>query len=337
MELMEWGLGYAKLAHKVVPSKVFTSHTKVQSAFLRGLFESDGGSGPSSPGIYFTNTSRSVCQGAHLLLTNLGILTLFALETPAKDNNSDTYTLFGAGVEVHHFENKVGFIGHRKISNLKRLTKRAKGKTNVDFLPHTVAKQLAVEAYRLIKARGLSAYKLNKMNEQRLSNSVTSGCYNKHGLSVGHAKELLLGLERLFGIDSEFSTVIAALHKLTGHRVFFDHVAKVERVEDRSLLDIEVPETESYWTNGFISHNSKGLEWQTVFISSVYEGSMPHMYSMGNDTEIEEERRLFYVALTRAKDRLVICVPTYLLKKTSTGWNKISVEPSRFLAEIGIV
>jgi superfamily I DNA/RNA helicase len=61
------------------------------------------------------------------------------------------------------------------------------------------------------------------------------------------------------------------------------------------------------------------------------------MYSMGSPEEIDEERRLFYTALTRAKDQLTICVPTFLLKKTSTGWSKVRVEPSEFLTEIGIL
>ena len=83
-------------------------------------------------------------------------------------------------------------------------------------------------------------------------------------------------------------------------------------------------------------HKAKGLEYSRVFVTNCYEGSLPHMYSRGNDTEIEEEMRLFYVAITRAKDRLIICVPTFLLKKTSTGWSKTRVEPSRFLTMVGI-
>jgi DNA helicase-2/ATP-dependent DNA helicase PcrA len=83
-------------------------------------------------------------------------------------------------------------------------------------------------------------------------------------------------------------------------------------------------------------HKAKGLEWDAIFLTNCYEGSLPHMYSMGNETEIEEEMRLFYVALTRARNKVTICVPTFLLKKTSTGWTKTPVEPSRFLTMLGI-
>jgi superfamily I DNA/RNA helicase len=83
-------------------------------------------------------------------------------------------------------------------------------------------------------------------------------------------------------------------------------------------------------------HKAKGLEWDAIFLTNCYEGSLPHMYSMGNETEIEEEMRLFYVALTRARNKVTICVPTFLLKKSSTGWTKTPVEPSRFLTMLGI-
>src|SRR5271168_854880 len=56
-------------------------------------------------------------------------------------------------------------------------------------------------------------------------------------------------------------------------------------------------------------HSAKGLEWKRVFLTNLYEGSLPHRFSMGSDEEIEEERRLFYVACTRAKDTLVLNIP----------------------------
>ena len=51
-------------------------------------------------------------------------------------------------------------------------------------------------------------------------------------------------------------------------------------------------------------HNAKGLEYQVVCVSGLEEGLLPHMSSMDKDEDLEEERRLFYVALTRAKDRV---------------------------------
>jgi len=79
-------------------------------------------------------------------------------------------------------------------------------------------------------------------------------------------------------------------------------------------------------------HSAKGLEWKRVYVANVVEGSLPHKLSMGSDDEIEEERRLFYVACTRARDFLILCVPNMLQQPNSP--NVTLLKPSRFLAEI---
>jgi DNA helicase-2/ATP-dependent DNA helicase PcrA len=80
-------------------------------------------------------------------------------------------------------------------------------------------------------------------------------------------------------------------------------------------------------------HQAKGLEWKRVYVTNVVEGSIPHKFSMGSDEEIEEERRLFYVATTRAKDICMWCVPKAQLSPDGTKITKLT--PSRFLTEIG--
>jgi len=56
-------------------------------------------------------------------------------------------------------------------------------------------------------------------------------------------------------------------------------------------------------------HSSKGLEWDTVYVLHAADGSIPADRATKNDAEIEEELRLFYVALTRAKNSLYVCFP----------------------------
>ena len=80
-------------------------------------------------------------------------------------------------------------------------------------------------------------------------------------------------------------------------------------------------------------HSAKGLEWKKVFLTNCTEGSIPHRFSSGSKAEIEEERRLLYVACTRARDSLAICVHGL----EPRGPNTISVAPSRFLKELNIV
>jgi DNA helicase-2/ATP-dependent DNA helicase PcrA len=79
-------------------------------------------------------------------------------------------------------------------------------------------------------------------------------------------------------------------------------------------------------------HSAKGLEWKTVFVWSVVEGCLPHWRSSGDEKELTEERRLFYVAVTRARDYAYLCVPN----KVPRGQNMSFAEMSRFLIELGV-
>jgi DNA helicase II / ATP-dependent DNA helicase PcrA len=79
-------------------------------------------------------------------------------------------------------------------------------------------------------------------------------------------------------------------------------------------------------------HSAKGLEFDAVFLAGLEEGLLPHTRSGSSLSEIEEERRLFYVGMTRAKRSLVISRAIY---RRSYGEERLRAStPSRFLAEI---
>ena len=78
-------------------------------------------------------------------------------------------------------------------------------------------------------------------------------------------------------------------------------------------------------------HQAKGLEWPIVFVLWLAEGRFPTAQSLRTATELEEERRLFYVAATRAADELYMLYPT--IEDGRDGPSKI-LRPSRFVAEI---
>lgn len=77
-------------------------------------------------------------------------------------------------------------------------------------------------------------------------------------------------------------------------------------------------------------HQAKGLEWEAVFIPRLLEGGFPNGRALDEANGIEEERRLFYVAVTRAKTHLTL---TYPLVINPTG-SMILTRPSRFLDEV---
>jgi len=77
-------------------------------------------------------------------------------------------------------------------------------------------------------------------------------------------------------------------------------------------------------------HNAKGLEFPVVFIVGLEDGVFPHYRSMGDSAELEEERRLAYVGITRAMQRLYLCHAWSRSLFGTTSYNP----PSRFLSEI---
>ena len=78
-------------------------------------------------------------------------------------------------------------------------------------------------------------------------------------------------------------------------------------------------------------HQAKGLEWKVVFVIHLTEGSFPSSRSLESQAAIEEERRLFYVAVTRACDELYL---TYPYMKLNAGYGDMFQRPSRFLLEV---
>jgi DNA helicase-2/ATP-dependent DNA helicase PcrA len=76
-------------------------------------------------------------------------------------------------------------------------------------------------------------------------------------------------------------------------------------------------------------HSAKGLEFPVVFLTGMEEGVFPHARSLNDPEEIEEERRLCYVGLTRARDRLHL---SWALHRRVHGYGV--GEPSRFLREM---
>jgi len=78
-------------------------------------------------------------------------------------------------------------------------------------------------------------------------------------------------------------------------------------------------------------HQAKGLEWPVVFVIWLTDGMFPTSRSLEDEEAIEEERRLFYVAVTRAEDELYL---TYPLLRLNAGYGEMIQRPSRFLSEI---
>jgi DNA helicase-2/ATP-dependent DNA helicase PcrA len=80
-------------------------------------------------------------------------------------------------------------------------------------------------------------------------------------------------------------------------------------------------------------HSAKGQEWKSVFVLNVVDGCIPSDMATGSTEEIEEERRLLYVAMTRAKDQLALIVPHrfYVHGQPRSGDKHLYASRTRFI------
>jgi DNA helicase-2/ATP-dependent DNA helicase PcrA len=99
---------------------------------------------------------------------------------------------------------------------------------------------------------------------------------------------------------------------------------------EASVTGIEAQEDPEHLTLSTV-HSAKGLEWGAVFVIWAVDGRFPSTYAEGSLEEMEEERRLMYVALTRAKERLTITYPVNIYDRT-TGM--VLSKPSRFVDHV---
>jgi DNA helicase-2/ATP-dependent DNA helicase PcrA len=93
---------------------------------------------------------------------------------------------------------------------------------------------------------------------------------------------------------------------------------------------VDGPEEQEFVTLTTV-HQAKGLEWPVVLIPWVSDGRFPTDMAMGTPEELEEERRVFHVALTRARDELYLIVPQVW---SNHRQRRILMKPSRFLTEL---
>ncbi len=100
---------------------------------------------------------------------------------------------------------------------------------------------------------------------------------------------------------------------------------------EASVAEVETLEPEDEKLILSTVHSAKGLEWHTVFVISLAEGRFPSSYAVGREEDIEEERRLFYVAVTRAQENLFLTYPATFYVP---GEGRVFSKPSRFLEEV---
>ncbi|MCX5978207.1 MAG: UvrD-helicase domain-containing protein [Chloroflexi bacterium] len=151
---------------------------------------------------------------------------------------------------------------------------------------------------------------------------LLDGVYSESGLRAHLASEGVEGEERWANL--------LELRGISGRFMELAPLDALDRfVEETALVaDQDAFDGDAERVTLITLHAAKGLEWPTVFISGLTEGLFPHSRALMDQEQMEEERRLCYVGITRAKRRLSL---SYALRR---GWGDGDGAPSRFLAEI---
>ena len=125
----------------------------------------------------------------------------------------------------------------------------------------------------------------------------------------------------------EFKSITRTVEEVDGIASLGDFLDEISLVTDASEKQEDGQDKVTLMT----MHAVKGLEYDYVFVIGVEEGLFPHLNSMNSEDELEEERRLCYVAITRARKKLYI-----INARSRLLYGKVSSNvPSRFIAEIG--
>ena len=143
-------------------------------------------------------------------------------------------------------------------------------------------------------------------------------------------------LNELVSVAHEFSTDLANAQALAESEPQDEDIpdtgvlaAFLERVSLVADAD-ELPEHGAGVVTLMTLHTAKGLEFPVVFVTGWEDGMFPHMRALGDPTELSEERRLAYVGITRARQRLYVS-----RAKIRSSWGQPMLNPeSRFLKEI---
>ena len=204
-------------------------------------------------------------------------------------------------------------IGDTSINNLRSLAR-----DNNECMFKCLSKPKEVEFKKLILELTEDAKDLDLTE---LIDVVLEKSGMKEVLEKEHTLEADIRLENLM----EFKSITENYQKETGTVNLEDFLEDISIVADSSehqTLDNAV--------TLMTMHAAKGLEFKVVFLIGMEEGIMPHSMSLNEESELEEERRLCYVGITRAKERLYITNAKRRMLFGNTNMNP----PSRFIAEI---
>jgi DNA helicase-2/ATP-dependent DNA helicase PcrA len=238
-------------------------------------------------------------------------------------NPSDSISLIriinipGRGIGQHSLDGMTSWAKSLGISQYEALLRLASNPLSDNHLPFSprVAKALA---------------NFGVLLKELVAGSREMGLVDFFDLLISKSgyKDYVLGEEdgdERWDNILELRTVAEAYHQLPPAEAlssFLEGIALVSDVDDLKESTDKV--------TLITLHQAKGLEFEIVFIVGVEEGLLPHFRSLDDPVQMEEERRLCYVGITRAKRKIYL---VHAFRRSSMGRSMVN-EPSRFLRDI---
>lgn len=211
-----------------------------------------------------------------------------------------------------------------------RFYERAEVKDVLSLVRFLVNPNDKISETRIIKALGkiksknyfefIKSFKYKNLSSIKILESVaTSSLYlNKYDPKDEDDQKKLENIKELKSVATSFPKI----------HDFLENIALVQ--QEYSVQEKNKKKDSRDGVRLMTLHGSKGLEFEVVFLCGFEEGILPHSRCLIDEDQIEEERRLCYVGVTRAKDFLEI---TYANKRLFFGKSSLN-EPSRFLNDI---
>ncbi|MEI7532191.1 MAG: UvrD-helicase domain-containing protein [Betaproteobacteria bacterium] len=297
--IIEHGLFSAAIPYRVYGGLRFFERSEIKHAlaYLRLL---------ENP-----NDDTSFSRVVNFPTRGIGARTLEALQDMAKTQNSSLYTA------ASFMEGKVGaslngFI--RLVDHMREATRRNTLPEVIDF----VIQHSGLIQHYLSEKEGQDRIE----NLQELVNAATA-FVAEEGLSQDALALTPVEMNSSLAVDPLFeglaSEEVADMSPLAA---FLAH-ASLEAGDNQAQAGQDAVQLMTV-------HSSKGLEFKAVFITGLEEGLFPHENSINEPKGLEEERRLMYVAITRARDRLYLSHTQSRMLHGQVRYNL----PSRFLDEL---
>lgn len=214
---------------------------------------------------------------------------------------------------------------NRVLMLIDRIGPKTAGKMTDEFITRSTLKEIVDKVFPRYEKERAYSEGLSKLRKALTSmNNENLDVGEKFGIALEYYMPLLMGKYDDWHLRLND---LEALRQIAARYGSLEELLEDFAIEppERGVWAIE-PETKEEEKPLVLStiHSAKGLEWDVVFILGLADGVLPITFALDSEEEIEEEQRLFYVAATRARSRLVLTMHHEGFRGGITQFNKIS-------------